>query len=369
MQSSHPVFTDLSSHCNWGSSSTTACQPSTACNLVTSVLPAAHLQLRATFKHWTLNISVTTSPLLWQRQSASGSRPAEIVPQEPYWKHTFLQKSHRLVQDHPNSYPSPSQLASFPPDNMLIVCIMLPYKIHTLATQIPNNKNHNSFQVSHPWNTPAPGHTRSSCYLHSPPITVTGKTVLTQGILLTLSYCQLTDNWWQIWVFRKKEKQPTFTEAPFVFPSQYQLQSEAFPPHLSISTALVFPAPYTQSLPSPSARQHRRRGSVRNGFSATPCFLLIFFHCWLLLNCYFAPAGVPALEWRTYRLRSLWLSLCPSTGLPWAAVSSGLGHPQAAVPSGVRILALTWLICSPQSTQECSCSSVQPPEGAVPLGV
>lgn len=27
---------------------------------------------------------------------------------------------------------------------------MLPYTIHTLATQIPNNKNHNSFQVSHP---------------------------------------------------------------------------------------------------------------------------------------------------------------------------------------------------------------------------
>lgn len=51
MGSVGPVSTDLPNHCNWSSSSTTACQSSTACNLVTSVLPAAHLQPRATFSH------------------------------------------------------------------------------------------------------------------------------------------------------------------------------------------------------------------------------------------------------------------------------------------------------------------------------
>lgn len=93
-------------------------------------------------------------------------------------------------------------------------------------------------------------------------------------------------------------------------------------------TALVSAAPCTQSLPNPSVSWRRRRGSVRNGSSATPCFLLIFLHSWLLLNCYSAPAGVPALQWLTYRLQSLWQSLCPRLQ------SLRVPLPQNGLPTG-----------------------------------
>lgn len=46
-----PFSSDLPDHCNRGSSSTTACEPRTVCNLVTSVLPAPHLQPWATVSH------------------------------------------------------------------------------------------------------------------------------------------------------------------------------------------------------------------------------------------------------------------------------------------------------------------------------
>lgn len=88
MGSCGPFSSDLPNHCNQGSSSTTACEPRTVCNLVTSVLPAAHFQTPDTvLLNWTLNIPIAISPLLcqrqlltlallrWQFQSPVGSRP------------------------------------------------------------------------------------------------------------------------------------------------------------------------------------------------------------------------------------------------------------------------------------------------------
>lgn len=166
-------------------------------------------------------------------------------------------------------------------------------------------------------------------------------------------------------------------EAPFVLLPQAQLQSETFPPHLSDWTALVFTAPYTQSLPSPSVRRRWKRGSVHNGFSTTPCFLLIFLHCWLLLSFYSAPAGVPAQPYLQVAIplaeslpqygSAMGCSLLRGGWPTGCSPHLSMGCPQVRVPSGVHILALTWLTCSPQSVQECPCSSVQPPQEAVPL--
>lgn len=67
MGSCGPFSSDLQNHCNQGSSSKTTCEPRTVCNLVTSVLPAAHLQQRGTVLHQVLNTPIATSPLLCQR--------------------------------------------------------------------------------------------------------------------------------------------------------------------------------------------------------------------------------------------------------------------------------------------------------------
>lgn len=193
MGSGGPVSTDLPNHCNWGSSSTTACPIQHSLQFghfsATSCSPPTKGHL------FTLNTTYPCyhQPITLQIQSAPGSGPAEMVSWEPSWKHTFLQLSHRWGQDHPNSYPSPSQLASFPPVNTLFALAPHTQYIH-LQPKFLITKNTTPSKFHTTANTPAPGHTRSSCYLHSPPITVTGKTVSTQGILLALNYCQLTDN-------------------------------------------------------------------------------------------------------------------------------------------------------------------------------
>lgn len=217
---SSPVSTDLPNHCNWGTSWTTACQPHTACSLVTSVLPAAQLQPRANFPHWTLNTPVTTSPLLWERQSAPGSGPAETVSWEPYWKHTFLQGSHRLGHDHLNSYPSPSQLPSFLPVNTLFALTSHMQYVHFQHKfLITKPTTSSSFHTTA--NTPAPGHTRYSCYLHFPPITVTGKTGnSTYFKLLPINRQLISDLGIEE---KERTNKQTLREAPFVLLPQAQL--------------------------------------------------------------------------------------------------------------------------------------------------
>lgn len=82
-----PFPSDLPNHCNQSSSSTAACEPRTVCNLVTTVLPAAHFQPQDTvLLTWTLIIPIVISLLLsqsqlltlallrWQFQSTAGSR-------------------------------------------------------------------------------------------------------------------------------------------------------------------------------------------------------------------------------------------------------------------------------------------------------
>lgn len=152
----------------------------------------------------------------------------------------------------------------------------------------------------------------------------------------------------------KRTTSKTSSEEPFVLLPQAQLQFtdlSSTPFYLNCSW---FPLLLRSVPPSTSVTQCRRQGSARHGFSATPCLLLIFPHCWMFLYSSSALADVPALKRLTYRLQSLWQSLCPSMGLPWAAASSGVGHPQAAVhqgvpqvtvPSGVCTLALAWLAC------------------------
>lgn len=76
-----------------------------------------------------------------------------------------------------------------------------------------------------------------------------------------------------------------------------------------------------------------------------------------------------------YRLQSLWQSLCPRMGLPWAAVSSVESKPGDATPARVahRLQSLQeCLTCSPECIQECPCSTVastggSPFEGVAPV--
>lgn len=138
---------------------------------------------------------------------------------------------------------------------------------------------------------------------------------LTSGI----NYCSGSEG--------KRTTNKTPSKAPFVLLPQAQLQFtdlSSTPFYLNCSW---FPLLLHSVPPSSSVRQCRRQGSACHGFSATPCLLLIFLHCWMLLYSSSALADVRALQRPTYRLQSLWQSLCPSMGLPWAAVSSGVGHP------------------------------------------